>query len=177
MYEVPKKGDTLFAPLNELYHYLSNSNSPQETEQKEEEMESKWDRLWMVSATRSGPVHPLVYYHPVSKKKTMCFHLGGPFLENLCWDYDQPDKRRTLDPLECQQIISELNSALQQKQNFYRHHWQEGELMITDNLAVCHLASEETQYPVEEVGLRVLHRTTIAGKYRPSHYKYPPQSN
>jgi len=46
--------------------------------------------------------------------------------------------------------------------------WDEGELIISDNLAVGHEATPETQLPVAEVGLRVLHRVTIAGTKAPT---------
>ena len=46
--------------------------------------------------------------------------------------------------------------------------WQDGDFIITDNLAVAHMASAETQLPPSEVGLRILHRTTVQGKYRPN---------
>ena len=45
--------------------------------------------------------------------------------------------------------------------------WKVGDFMISDNLAVGHFASPQTQHPIEEVGLRILHRTTIKGFYPP----------
>lgn len=45
--------------------------------------------------------------------------------------------------------------------------WREGDFIITDNLAVGHEASPDTQLPRSEVGLRVMHRTTIKGTHRP----------
>ncbi|PVD23798.1 hypothetical protein C0Q70_17072 [Pomacea canaliculata] len=45
--------------------------------------------------------------------------------------------------------------------------WEVGDFIISDNLAVGHEATPETQLSVEEVGLRVLHRTTVAGKWTP----------
>lgn len=49
----------------------------------------------------------------------------------------------------------------------YAHEWEEGDFLITDNLALAHEAAPETQYPVQEVGLRILHRTTVAGIHVP----------
>lgn len=46
--------------------------------------------------------------------------------------------------------------------------WQPGDFLISDNLAIAHLASEDTQLPVEEVGLRVMHRTIVKGTFKPS---------
>jgi alpha-ketoglutarate-dependent taurine dioxygenase len=45
--------------------------------------------------------------------------------------------------------------------------WEVGDFIISDNLAVGHEATPETQLPVSKVGLRVLHRTTVAGKWIP----------
>nr|CAD7417867.1 unnamed protein product [Timema poppensis] len=45
--------------------------------------------------------------------------------------------------------------------------WSEGEFIISDNLAVGHEATPETQLPRSKVGLRVLHRTTIKGTHPP----------
>lgn len=46
--------------------------------------------------------------------------------------------------------------------------WHEGDFIISDNRAVAHEATPETQYPVSKVGLRILHRTTIAGSSIPT---------
>ena len=46
--------------------------------------------------------------------------------------------------------------------------WQTGDFILSDNLALGHEATPETQLPVSEVGLRVLHRTTIQGTNFPS---------
>lgn len=46
--------------------------------------------------------------------------------------------------------------------------WQEGDLIISDNAALGHEASPQTQAPPELVGLRVMHRTTIQGTEPPT---------
>ena len=46
--------------------------------------------------------------------------------------------------------------------------WQEGDFMVIDNLAVAHYATEGTQDRPDEVGLRILHRTTIGGDVPPT---------
>ena len=43
--------------------------------------------------------------------------------------------------------------------------WQPGDFIISDNLGVAHEASPQTQMTVSDVGLRVMHRTTIAGEH------------
>lgn len=46
--------------------------------------------------------------------------------------------------------------------------WQYGDFLITDNLAVAHMAHANTQLPRQDVGLRIMHRTIVRGVSRPS---------
>ena len=45
--------------------------------------------------------------------------------------------------------------------------WEAGDFIISDNLSVGHEASPQTQKPRIEVGLRVMHRTTVKGYHPP----------
>jgi len=137
---VPKSGATLFVPLTELIEGLTDQER------------SRWDRLWMVSDRRLTPFHPLMYNHPLSKKKTLCFHCG--MTTAFVWDYGKSDARTT-SPEETQQILDEITSKCENEELQYRHEWKAGDFIITDNLAVGHFASPETQFSVQEVGLRV----------------------
>jgi alpha-ketoglutarate-dependent taurine dioxygenase len=56
MVSIPQKGDTVFAPLNEIVESLPSAKR------------KEWERLWMMSDRRSGPIHPLIYPHPVTGK-------------------------------------------------------------------------------------------------------------
>ncbi len=49
----------------------------------------------------------------------------------------------------------------------YVHNWEPGDFIISDNLALGHEAHPDTQRPVSEVGLRVMHRVTVKGKKAP----------
>ncbi|XP_022246964.1 uncharacterized protein LOC106463679 isoform X2 [Limulus polyphemus] len=156
---VPKKGDTVFAPLTELIEGLSC------------EKYHRWERLWMVSDRQESIIHPLIYSHPVTKKKVMCFHLG--MTKEFLWDYETPQQLRTTDA-ETIEILEEIhqefvkdNKAIQ-----YSHKWEPGDFIISDNLAVGHEASPETQYHPSDVGLRVMHRTTVKGQHVPTK-EYP----
>lgn len=51
---------------------------------------------------------------------------------------------------------------------YFSFQWKEGDFVITDNLAVGHFASANAIRPRSEVGLRILHRTTIGGISKPS---------
>lgn len=56
MVSVPKNGATSFIPLTELIENLDTSRK------------NKWNQLWMLSDRRTGPVHPLIYKHPITEK-------------------------------------------------------------------------------------------------------------
>ena len=47
------------------------------------------------------------------------------------------------------------------------HQWKAGDFIIADNLAVAHEANADTQQPPTQVGLRIMHRCTVAGKTVP----------
>ncbi|XP_067119174.1 alpha-ketoglutarate-dependent taurine dioxygenase-like [Centruroides vittatus] len=152
---VPKLGNTVFLPLTELIEGLT---CPQR---------QRWERLWMVSDRREGIIHPLIYSHPITKKKVLCFHLG--MTESFVWNYKTDICTMTSEE-ETVQILKEIyrecvknDGALQ-----YSHKWTQGDFIISDNLAVGHEASPQTQFPVSEVGLRVMHRTTVRGKSTPT---------
>jgi len=54
---VPLKGDTVFAPLNEIVQNLPS------------EKRNEWERLWMMITQQSGPIHPLIYPHFITQKR------------------------------------------------------------------------------------------------------------
>lgn len=57
---VPKSGATVFAGLNEVIEDLTP------------EQRQRWDKLYMASDRRTGPVHPLIYRHPITRKHVSC---------------------------------------------------------------------------------------------------------
>lgn len=158
MVSVPKKGNTDFVPLYELLESL-----PAKTR-------ARWERLWMLPDRRDKILHPIVYPHPVTNLPTMCFHLG--MTAAYVWDYGT-DKQRVTSPEETVKIHEEIHNEIvkDNKRLIYSHKWEEGDFIISDNLSVGHEATPETQYPVEEVGLRILHRTTIKGTSKPQKTK------
>ena len=64
------------------------------------------------------------------------------------------------------QMHAATESALFEYKNVLQ--WEEGDFIISDNLAVGHEATPDTQLPRDAVGLRVLHRTTIKGTVPPA---------
>ncbi|XP_035827341.1 alpha-ketoglutarate-dependent taurine dioxygenase isoform X2 [Aplysia californica] len=153
MVSIPKTGATAFIGFEELL----NSLSP--------ERRASWERLWMVGNSRDV-VHPLIYSHPVTRKPVLCFHLGmiGCFI----WNYGSKHQRVT-DRKETIKILQEIHGEIvkEDEKLVYKHNWEPGDFIISDNRAVGHEATPETQFPVSDVGLRVLHRTTLAGTSKP----------
>ncbi|GAB1610726.1 uncharacterized protein LOC115223680 [Argonauta hians] len=151
----PMKGGTAFVSLLDIIESLS------------EEKRQQWDKLWMVSDRRSKLLHPLIYPHPVTKAPTLCFHLG--MTEGFCWNYGQSDEQWT-SWSETKELLEDIHQEIvkDNRRLVYVHEWQNGDFILSDNLALGHEATPETQFSTSDVGLRVLHRTTIRGENTPT---------
>ena len=129
-----------------------------------------WNRLYMVSDSRRPTSelnpHPLIYKHPETGKLVLCFHLG--MTDSFILDYGTPNCKELNDD-ETEIILQSIHTEIVRKNSDlqYKHEWQPGDFIISDNLALGHEASPETQHSKLEVGLRVMHRVTIAGKHIP----------
>nr|CAD7204579.1 unnamed protein product [Timema douglasi] len=96
----------------------------------------------------------------------MCFHTG--MVSGYVWDKGTKRERYATDD-EFNRINQDIEDEFKKDGGKiqYVHQWSEGEFIISDNLAVGHEATPETQLPRSKVGLRVLHRTTIKGTHPP----------
>jgi len=151
---VPSVSATVFAPLTDIIENLSP------------EKRNLWDRLWMVSDRRSGPKHPLIYKHPDTGKPVLCFHLG--MTEGFIQDLGLKTEKY-LSHEQTEDVLKSIHHEFVKNggEIQYKHEYEAGDLIISDNLAVGHEASPDTQLPREKIGLRVMHRVTIAGKVAP----------
>ncbi|KAL3143007.1 hypothetical protein ABBQ38_003286 [Trebouxia sp. C0009 RCD-2024] len=149
----PSQADTIFAPLEEVVNSLPA------------ERRERWERLHMLSDRRGGVAQPLIYPHPITGRATMCLHTG--MTDAYVWDLDTPQEQ-VAGVKETRHILGELDQVFRREIGhlLYSHKWKPGDFIITDNLAVAHEASPQTQMTVMDVGLRVMHRTTIAGQHR-----------
>lgn len=150
--ECPTKGATSFLPLEEFLDSLK--------------IEDQFElaMLMMLSDRRSTGAKPLCYTHPKTGRRTMCFHLGmiNGFIKRFPPSLGAEDVE--MSPECTQAVLDKLEKLiLGSEPLIYTHHWRPGDFIITDNCAIAHEATPETQLPVEEVGLRVLHRTTTRG--------------
>ena len=72
------------------------------------------------------------------------------------------------------------NDVLNNKTYTRDHPYEEGDCIIIDNLAIAHRASKEAHTSARVQGLRILHRTTVAGMINfdpPPKFALPPQIN
>ena len=175
-WSVSKGGATLFAPLAEVFESLPR------------DQQAQWTKLWFV--TDGGRAHPLVHRHPYTARPALCFHCGEPFVRTFLREIESeietgdcgsslparnvesararesaaPDVE-ALDWAETRAMLSSITTALEQPELVLKHEWEEGDFGIMDNLALGHLAHSDTQLAPADVGLRLLHRTTVAGEY------------
>ncbi len=131
-----------------------------------EEKRSYWDRLWMLSDRRDKTSRPLVYRHPETGKPVMCFHTG--MTSGFILDKGEEGERE-LSEREAVEILRGIHQEFVKDDGAvqYVHNWEPGDFIISDNLALGHEAHPDTQRPVSEVGLRVMHRVTVKGKKVP----------
>jgi alpha-ketoglutarate-dependent taurine dioxygenase len=151
-------GETRFVGLKEIVERLS----PEERE--------RWESYWMISDRRMGLTHPLVYKHPITTLPTICFHLG--MTDGFVVKKGSSDER-VMSSAEAITLLKDIHSKIvaNNEELVYAHKWQEGDFIISDNLAVGHEAAPTSQDDPEKSGLRILHRVTVAGIYKPSDFK------
>jgi taurine dioxygenase len=128
-----------------------------------EEQKERWARLSSVNSA-SGVVHPLVHEHPISKRKCIWLHLGmtGAVIEKLRGE----DGFRLLQADELADLCHAYNDILNAGlENGYAvaYEYRENDCVFIDNLAVAHRAAPEAHMPVEQQGLRIMHRSTVRG--------------
>lgn len=175
-------GDTIFVPLQEVVHLLrerghlsgrckerappclGNFSMPAEQAFKTPPLDDVLFQSGHVKDVR----HPLIYPHPVTGHDTMMFGLG-----QLSGKY----RRGCLQPAlpsswemshdETETAMQAILDAIESSRKTLRWRWASGDLIMVDNLAVAHYASEGTQASPQQVGLRLMQRTTVAGTTTP----------
>lgn len=92
--------------------------------------------------------HPLVRVHPETGRKVL--FCSPRFTIGLAG----------IDPAEGDALLDDLIARSVRKENRYRHHWQDGDLVMWDNRCVNHRATGGYDYP----DIRLIHRTTVEGE-------------
>ena len=142
-----------------------------------------WQRRASINSN-SGVVHPLVHEHPISGRKSVYLHLGmtGAVVE-MKPGVEQVEKMedlRLLQQEEMTQLFNRYNELLNDAAYSKDHHYQDGDCIIIDNLAIAHRASVEAHSCPTKQGLRILHRTTVKGMIDfdpPPKFGLPPTIN
>eukprot|EP00928_Gymnodinium_smaydae_P065183 TRINITY_DN48361_c0_g1_i1.p1 TRINITY_DN48361_c0_g1~~TRINITY_DN48361_c0_g1_i1.p1 ORF type:complete len:534 (+),score=59.24 TRINITY_DN48361_c0_g1_i1:51-1604(+) len=175
-------GDTMFVPLREVVHTLRKqgylrgscterappcSNRRGKTVNYKKELPALDDVIF-----QSGHVqeirHPLVYAHPVTGLDTMMFGLGklSGIYRHGCLQPALPTSLM-LTEKDTGNVAETIQIAIESSNRVLRWRWADGDLLMVDNLAVAHHASDGTQASWEEVGVRLMQRTTVAGAFTP----------
>jgi taurine dioxygenase len=128
-----------------------------------EQLQQYWRRLSSVNSS-SGVVHPMVHKHPITGRESVWLHLGmtGAVIEK------EPNEQtyRLLDEQELTTLCRCYNNLLNEgfdKGYTITYEYEEGDCLFIDNLAVAHRAAPEAHLPVEQQGLRIMHRSTVKG--------------
>lgn len=145
-------GNTAFAHLGKAYDALPA------------ELQAKYSKCASINSN-SGVVHPMVHKHYLSGRKSLYLHTGmtGSIIERV-GSSEEGNKlsgikawsHREMDDMFCA-----MTDLLDRDDISYSHKWQEGDVIIIDNLAVAHKAMPAA-HKVSS-GLRILHRTTVKG--------------
>ena len=122
-----------------------------------------WRRLASVNSA-SGVVHPAVHRHPLTHRHCLWLHLGmtGAVIEKL----PESDGFRLLDAEALRELCREYNELLNAGLTdgySVAYEYRENDCLFIDNLAVAHRAAPEAHLPVEQQGLRIMHRSTVRG--------------
>jgi taurine dioxygenase len=100
-----------------------------------------------------GAWHPAVCAHPITGEPAL--YLGrrrNSYVEGL-------------NPAQSQALLDELWKFVDLPEFAYEHHWRVGDLVVWDNRSTMHRRD-----PFDNASRRVMHRTQIKGKRRPTAY-------
>mmetsp|Transcript_134533 Transcript_134533/g.335666 ORF Transcript_134533/g.335666 Transcript_134533/m.335666 type:complete len:410 (-) Transcript_134533:484-1713(-) len=145
-------GNTAFAHLGKAHDLLSPH------------LQENYAQCASVNSN-GGVVHPLVHTHRVSGRKSLYLHTGmtGAILERVAPPSGggQFDGVKAWSEPEVNELMCSITDLLDREDVSYNHKWQEGDVIIIDNLAVAHKAMPGAH--TADSGLRILHRTTCLG--------------
>ena len=119
-----------------------------------------------VSGQNSSIQHPLLYRHPMRHDDTIMLALGS--LSGLYLRINKDGTRTELSKEETQYIQDILETKILSSNLIHTHHWTSGELLLLNNPSLAHFAGPGSQGSFEVTGLRLMHRSTVGGKVRPT---------
>lgn len=172
-------GDTYFVPLREVVQTLRRQGhvkgnceerAPPCFESRPQRGNGKipLDDVLFQSQHSKNITHPLIYAHPVTGYDTMMFGLGklsGRYQRGCL----QPRLNRPvqISREDTEVVMETIEAAIEESKKSLWWRWADGDLLVVDNRAVAHLATEGSQGHPEDVGLRLMQRTTVESKVMP----------
>ena len=125
---------------------------------------SKMANLFTVNA-HSGNLLPMLFPHPVTKRlQTFAnpYQLAG--IIRLIPDNTTSNlETQLLSEDEIYEVMKPIYDIA--NNNFYMHIWEEGDMIMSNNITVCHRAEKSAFKDPESNGLRILHRVTLEGRH------------
>ena len=144
MEEIPEMGnETSFICLKSIYDNLTD------------ELKEKWSRF-KVAYLSDKIIHPLIWDHPFNGSKVVYFDFR--YVTGI--KDTEGGEERDLTMKEVNQVIEHLQELYSEKACFYKHFWNEGDVIMVDNYAVAH---KVTKAMADEHNLRMLIRTSVKG--------------
>lgn len=145
-------GNTAFAHLGRAFDALAP------------ELQERYRKCASINSN-GGVVHPLVHEHYISGRSSLYLHTGmtGSIIERV----GDPQEGEPLAGIkawnheEMDELFRNITKLLDRKDIRYNHKWEEGDVIVIDNLAVAHKAMPGAH--TQKAGLRILHRTTGKG--------------
>ena len=139
-------GDTGFANMHMAYDELPEAKqaklSAMQTLNKAE------DRVYIAAEHKNkGQIHPLIRTHPETGRKAIYIHPG------------KAERFVGMEPEESLTFMNELMETVIQPEICYRHKWQVGDLLLSDNRSVVHYAYDDYDHAEG----RVMHRVILEG--------------
>merc|ERR1712216_582611 len=157
-HSVCEGGETWFVPLKEFY------------QMQDEETRERWNRYWMITFWEEY-AYPMVYQHPTLGDPTLMFQCGPAVCSGWAVDSQEEDPKqmRPQEIIASHVVQAELTTCLNEAVDKIglKMVWQESDFAINDNLGNSHYAAPGKQTRRSRAGLRILHRTTIAGEVVP----------
>jgi taurine dioxygenase len=154
MPRIPREqGETLFAHAGMAFELLRD------------EEQLRWSNLFLVGRKSRVPV-PLVFSHPRTGKKQILAHGRPAQVTGVLELLDVAGKAsRFLGKDDTNLLFQRRDELFNNPAVHFAHRYQEGDLVVFDNLAVAHMGHPSAYgHPCPE-NLRILHRTCVIGTF------------
>lgn len=84
--------------------------------------------------------------------------------------YNETNKIRIYSKMERESLLKSIAQYIEESEFMHVTNYEDGDLLIRDNLVMLHIADPSAQLPVKQIGLRNIWRIALKGKYWTSKY-------